>query len=322
MNPRAPGKRVRFQDRPDRPTVRTCGDAACCAPQSWRNVALMETRLGPFTTEHELPQPLKFAWPLILLPELFTGATHLALARGYFASLGWEVYTPDLRSASGADELSRISRASGFEKLRAALACALDALARDVIFVGHGIGGLLALDAARHPQARAAVALAPMLPGVRSPLVSGIANWRARRFGGALRVPRGRILIDLFADADPFQRQALVRALVSDDARAAVEVVRGRCAPAGEAMAPRLIVSGDSDPFAPLEMTRAFAERIGATLRVVRGRGHWLVGGRALERMVAEVQRFLVRGLGRDLLLLYSEDRAGDVGEEESDDED
>ena len=283
---------------------------------------MMDARLGPFPTEHELPQPLKFAWPLLLLPELFTGATHLALARGYFASLGWEVYTPDLRSASGAEELLRFSRASGFEKLRAALACALGALARDVILVGHGIGGLLALDAANHPQARATVALAPMLPGVRSRLVGGIANWRARRFGGALRAPRGRLLIDLFADADPFQRDALARALVSDDARAAAEVARGRCAPPVGAMAPRLIVTGDSDPFAPLEMTRAFAERIGATLRVVRGRGHWLVGGRALERTVAEVQRFLVRGLGGDLLLLYSEDGAGDAAEGETDDED
>jgi hypothetical protein len=40
---------------------------------------------------------------------------------------------------------------------------------------------------------------------------------------------------------------------------------------------------------------------------VVRGRGHWLIGGRALERAVAEIQRFLVRNLSGDLLLLYSE---------------
>ena len=71
---------------------------------------------------------------------------------------------------------------------------------------------------------------------------------------------------------------------------------------------PRLIVAGDSDPFAPLENTGEFAARIGAAIRVVRGRGHWLIGGRALERAVAEVQRFLVRNLGGDLLLLYPEE--------------
>ncbi len=272
---------------------------------------MMETRLGPFPSEHERPEPLKFAWPVVLLPELFTGATHLALARGYFASLGWEVYTPDLRGARRATGDEHEGRAFGFGRLRAALACALGALGRDVILIGHGLGGLLALDGATHPQARAAVALAPMLPGVRSPLVAGIANWPARRFGGLLRAPRGRVLIDLFADADPFQREALARELVGDDARAAVEVERGGCAPSAGAAAPRLIVVGDSDPFAPLEMTRAFAARSGASLRVVSGRGHWLIGGRALERTMAEVQRFLVRGLGGDLLLLYSEEQAG-----------
>ena len=71
---------------------------------------------------------------------------------------------------------------------------------------------------------------------------------------------------------------------------------------------PRLIVAGDSDPFAPLDETSEFAARVGAAIRVVRGHGRWLIGGRALERAVAEVQRFLVRNLGGDLLLLYPEE--------------
>jgi pimeloyl-ACP methyl ester carboxylesterase len=71
---------------------------------------------------------------------------------------------------------------------------------------------------------------------------------------------------------------------------------------------PRLVVAGDSDPFAPSRAMSGFAEKIGATMRVVPGRGHWLIGGRALERTVAEVQRFLVRSIGSDLLLLYSDE--------------
>jgi len=61
---------------------------------------MMETRLGLIPTDCERPERLKFAWPLILLPDLFSTARHLAVARGYFASLGWEVYTPDLRAAA------------------------------------------------------------------------------------------------------------------------------------------------------------------------------------------------------------------------------
>jgi pimeloyl-ACP methyl ester carboxylesterase len=277
----------------------------------------MQTRLGRIPAECEQPEPLKFAWPLVLLPELFTNARHLAVARGYFASIGWEVYAPDLRAAAQAarhDARRAHQAAESFGGFAALLAEALAALGRDAIVVGHGLGGLLALGAAAHPRVRAAVALAPMLPGFRSPLVTGAATWPARLLGRALGPPRGAALFHLLADAEPFQREALTRALVADDPRAALEVARGRIEfgatrldPAGRAV-PRLIVAGDSDPFAPLQPATEFAARIGATLRVVRGRGHWLIGGRALERAVAEVQRFLVRNLGGDLLLLYPEE--------------
>ena len=86
---------------------------------------------------------------------------------------------------------------------------------------------MLALGAVEQPRVRAAVALAPMLPGFRSPLVTGAANLPARLFGRALKPPRGAVLFDLLADAEPFQREALTRALVADDASAALEVVRG-----------------------------------------------------------------------------------------------
>jgi len=48
------------------------------------------------------------------------------------------------------------------------------------------------------------------------------------------------------------------------------------------------------------------AKAIGALFVTIPGRGHWLFSGRTLERVVAEVQRFLVRSFGSDLLLLYS----------------
>lgn len=272
----------------------------------------METRLGRISADWERPEPLKFAWPLILLPELFTTARHLAVARGYFATIGWEVYAPDLRPAAQAARMAaRATNSStgGFNGWAVILTEALAALGRDAIVVGHGFGGLLALNAAEHPQVKAAVALAPMLPGFRSPLVMGAANWPARLLGRALNPPRGALLFELLADAEPFQREALARALVADDARAALDVVRGRVKLAEHGRAvPRLIVAGDSDPFAPLAITKEFAAGIGAAIRVVRGRGHWLIDGRALERAVSEVQRFLVRNLGGDLLLLYSEE--------------
>jgi predicted alpha/beta hydrolase family esterase len=85
-------------------------------------------------------------------------------------------------------------------------------------------------------------------------------------------------------------------------------VVKGDIAFAAEKTAPRLIVAGESDIFAPYEKLDQFAGRIGSPIVKIAGRGHWLIGGRGLERAINEIQRFLVRSLGRDLLLLYPEE--------------
>ena len=79
-----------------------------------------------------------------------------------------------------------------------------------------------------------------------------------------------------------------------------------------EKAAPRLIVAGESDIFAPYEKLESFARRINAPIVKIAGRGHWLIGGRGLERVINEIQRFLVRSLGRDLLLLYPEEWKND----------
>jgi predicted alpha/beta hydrolase family esterase len=97
--------------------------------------------------------------------------------------------------------------------------------------------------------------------------------------------------------------------MVPDSGPLATDVMTGAIGfAASDKPAPRLVVAGDSDIFAPLPQTTAFAESIGAKLATIRGRGHWLIGGRALERAINETQRFLVRALGQDLLLLYPEE--------------
>jgi predicted alpha/beta hydrolase family esterase len=97
--------------------------------------------------------------------------------------------------------------------------------------------------------------------------------------------------------------------MVPDSGPLATDVMTGAIEfAASEKSAPRFVVAGDSDIFAPLAQTTSFAASIGAKLATIAGRGHWLIGGRALERAINETQRFLVRALGQDLLLLYPEE--------------
>jgi pimeloyl-ACP methyl ester carboxylesterase len=266
----------------------------------------MEELLGRFPCAVERPEPLKFAWPIILLPDLFSSVRHLAVVRGYLATIGWEVYAPDLR-VTAEMESARAQSEFSFSDLLALSGQALDALGRGAIILGHGAGGLAALKLAERAEVRAAVAYAPLLPGFKSRLSTGLAArfsiWRR----GVIGPPRGRKLFEFVADADPFQRDAIIRMMAPESAKLVSDIARGEIAFA-PAAAPRLIVAGDSDVFAPLDKSEALAKSIGATFAKIAGRGHWLVGGRALERAIAETQRFLVRSLGQELLLLYPEE--------------
>jgi pimeloyl-ACP methyl ester carboxylesterase len=268
----------------------------------------VEIKLGRFPTQHQVPEPLKFAWPIVVLPELFTTSSHLATLVGYFASIGWEVYAPDLHSTVADGKPPAIEEVS-FENIVELAGEAIFAIGREVIVVGHGIGGLVALKLAERGGVRAAVAMAPLAPGFRTPLFMRAGNmipiWRGR----PLNPPSRRILFEFVADSDPFTRAQTIETLILGTTVAALQVVRGAIEfEASDRTMPRLIVAGQSDIFAPYEKLEEFATRIGASIVQIPARGHWLIGGRALERSINEVQRFLVRMLGQDLLLLYPEE--------------
>jgi alpha-beta hydrolase superfamily lysophospholipase len=261
----------------------------------------MERRLGRVAAQVEQPPTLKFARPVALLPELFTTIGHLSLLTGYLVNLGWEVFALDLHRDVE-------PRRDCFAALLEVTAEAIRAIEREVIVVGHGLGGLLALAVAGRSPVAASVALAPMLPGFRSGLLGGWGNRLSATTKGVLQPPSGRRLFEFVADADPFHRDALARTLIPACARAPLEVARGTAGISGAAQVPRLIVAGDSDIFVPHKGLVAFAQEVGAQLATIPGRGHWIIGGRALERTIGEVQRFLIKALGRELLLLYPED--------------
>jgi len=266
----------------------------------------VEEKLGLFIAEVERPEPLKFAWPIVLLPEMFTTTRHLAALQGYLATIGWEVYAPDLRAMLGRGPTSPLERFS-FDDLVTLAGEALDALGRQAILMGHGVGGLAALRLAERANVKASVAFAPLMPGFASPIVSGWAARIARWRGRALMPPTGRTAFEMVGDAEPYQREAALRAMVPDSARMAFQIAEGEVE-FSPGSVPRLIVAGDADIFAPIACVTKFAESVGARLVRMPGRGHWLVGGRALERAINETQRFLVRALGEDLLLLYPEE--------------
>jgi pimeloyl-ACP methyl ester carboxylesterase len=119
-------------------------------------------------------------------------------------------------------------------------------------------------------------------------------------------------LDELVGEAEPFMRQAIINALTPADTAAAMEVAHA-AVEFSTSQTPRLIISGEADAFAPWREVERLARAIEAQFISLPGRGHWLIAGRGLERTIAQMQRFLVRTLGEELLLLYGEGNGGDA---------
>jgi pimeloyl-ACP methyl ester carboxylesterase len=269
----------------------------------------MDLVLGDLHAQLEQPQTRKFAWPIVVLPELFTTPRHLTVMAGHLVSLGWEVYLLDVHPPATRGFAKRETGASAFSVLADNIRTALDAIGTEIIAAGHGLGGLLALKVAETPLVRAAVALAPLIPGFPSPLLVRShrwAFWRSELTGP----PTGRKALELISEAEPFRRESILKALTPADTLAATEVARG-AVELSIHPAPRLIVAGEADAFAPWAEAEQLAAKIGARFVSLPGRGHWIIAGRALERTIAHMQRFLVRALGEELLLLYAEPGGG-----------
>jgi pimeloyl-ACP methyl ester carboxylesterase len=263
----------------------------------------MDTVVGRVAVQIERPAAIKFALPMVLVPEMFTTRAHLAPLIGYLANGGWELCAPDFRAAAGRGLTPTIGRLN-FSELLELVGEAVAALEREVIVMGHGIGGLIALAVAERSYVRAAIALAPALPGFPTPLLLRPATLFALLARRPLKPPRGKRLDEFLADAETFQRPGLIKGLVADAGRIALEAARGRVrVPHFAEAAPRLIIAGDADPFAPIAQVTAFAGEIGARLVTLAGRGHWIIGGRAMDRVVGEAERFLLRTLDPETLL-------------------
>ena len=266
----------------------------------------MDVSLGLLHARLERPQTRKFAWPIAIIPELFTTTRHLTIMAGHLVSLGWEVYLLDIHTASSRPFPESDARATAFSTLLQNVQDALGDIGSPMVVAGHGLGGSLALKLAEAPWVRAAVALAPSIPGFRTPLLRRRRHWRTFWRSDATTFPVRRRILELVSDAEPFQRESLIKALITVDPSAAMEVADGVVKFEAD-QTPRLIIAGDADVFAPLQEAARFAAEIKAQFINLPGRGHWLIGGRALERTIAHMQRFLVRASGEELLLLYEQ---------------
>lgn len=253
-------------------------------PLVWEHRVVMAQTLGPLTAEFGRPESTKFTAPLVLVHGLWDEPGSWRRFTGFLSHRGWScvaVGWPDrTRSASLAERETMLRQA-------------LDALADRPVVLGHGMGGLLALRTA--DASRAAIALAPIVPGSSTP-VARAGTWLQRLRGASLSP--GRTLASSYPAARHAEDPALLRALADGPAASTAS---------GASTAKlALVVAGADDPVTRPESVRSFASAIGASTEVIAG-AHALHIDDGWEVTAGLVHRWLVVSLGEDLLALYEE---------------
>lgn len=244
----------------------------------------MSRTLGPLAAELSQPESAKFTAPLVLVHGLWDDPQSWRRFTGFLSHRGWRciaVGWPD-------GEASR-SLAGRERSLREALGQLED---RPIV-IGHDIGGLIALRVG--DRARAAIALAPVVPGGASSLLAAAGTWWQRLRGGARSPSRS-----LAAAYPRGARRTESMDLLSELTAAAVDYVPN----AGSV--PALIVAGADDPVVSPSVAESLAGVSAAEFEATAGR-HAIHVDDGWESVAGLVHRWIIKNLGEDLLAFYEE---------------
>lgn len=242
---------------------------------------------------------------IVMVHGAFCGGWAFERFRAPFEAAGFTVLTPDLRGHGEADAAERVVGVS-MADYAADIAALCESLPERPILMGHSMGGLVAQLAGRKAALEALVLLAPSPPwGVSgSSLEEAITAFGVQVMGpfssGAVEPDRGlmrRYSLDRMAE---HERDAVVQRMRAESGLAVRETLNWWLDPfmttsvgPGRLAAPALVIVGAADVVHPPATARQTAERIGASLQVMPGMSHWLVGEPGWEDVAGQVTRWL-----------------------------
>ncbi|HEY3949081.1 alpha/beta hydrolase [Phenylobacterium sp.] len=227
---------------------------------------------------------------IVMTHGAFCGGWSFERFRRPFEAAGYETIAPDLRGHAAGDPPEAVVGAS-MSDYAADIARRCAEFAEPPVLLGHSMGGLVALLAARKVAVKALVLLAPSPPwGMMGSSLEETATafgvQMAGLFtGGALYPDRGLMRAFSLDRLEQADREAAVALLRPESAVAVRETLNWWLDPfmttslgPGTIGAPALVIAGEGDVVHTAATARAVAERIGADVKVMPGMSHWLVG--------------------------------------------
>jgi pimeloyl-ACP methyl ester carboxylesterase len=242
---------------------------------------------------------------IVMVHGAFCGGWSYEAFRAPFEAQGLKVIAPDLRG-HGAGEPDQAVIGVSMTDYAADIAKLCDSQPEPPVLLGHSMGGLVALLAARRSKIRALVLLAPSPPwGVAaSSLEEAATAFGVQVMGafssGALQAERGLMRTYSLDRMSPDDREAAIARLRPESGQAVRETLNWWLDPfmttsvgPGPMAMPSLVLCGQRDLVHSPTTAKAVAERIAADFEVMPGMSHWLVGEPGWEIVASKVLAWL-----------------------------
>jgi pimeloyl-ACP methyl ester carboxylesterase len=250
--------------------------------------------------ESWLPERRSRRKPLLFIHGELAGSWAWERMLGYFAARGWEGHALNLRNhywsqTADPEELS-------FESYVEDVAAAIDRFGPNVVVIGHGLGGLLALKAAERRSISGLVLIAPEAPlDVRGRAeaheIRDVPDVYGRALIGWATLPE-RLRRDHpdLTIADVLRIQHLLGQKPRESGRARRTMLRGvRVDPEAFRAVPRLVISGGLDRSVSVDQAERVAEWLDAEFQPFGAHSHFglIVGEESFGQVADTVRGFL-----------------------------
>ncbi|MDX5394339.1 MAG: alpha/beta hydrolase [Pseudomonadota bacterium] len=227
--------------------------------------------------------------PIIMVHGAFCGGWTFEAFRKPFEAAGFRPQVPDLRGHGTGDPPDAVRNLSMLD-YAADIAAQAQACDEPPVLIGHSLGGLVSLLAARRAPVAGLILLAPSPPW-------GVSGWTVEEGVTALGLhllgpywiqavaPDRNLMLRYSLDrVAAGRRRPVLERMKAESGRALWESLNWWLDPAmttsvgNGPMPPALVLCGGRDAVHPPATARATAQRIGATCEILPEMSHWLPG--------------------------------------------
>ncbi len=269
----------------------------------------MRKQIGEVVIDVSPPEKPKFKSPLVLVHGLWSGSWCWSGWATRFSNLGWECWAINLRGRVEDNPQRTVARLT-FDQCVEDLKEVIRAAGPSAVLLGHSLGGVMAMKAAEDENLSALILLSPPLPGNHPKSTGRVLQVLHLKYfllvflRLPIRIKERDFALHWLASLPRAQHREVLRGLVPESSYLVERLFKPHLSSEPALVrCPVLVVGGTDDRVIPVEAVQQSARTLGAEFKEYSGHGHWMMEEEGWEAVVNDVHRWVVQGLGEEILL-------------------